>query len=305
MPLFRPPDIAKLKEKGDIRGLIKVLEYNKDPEARKDAAWILGELGKASDPQAEKSLTTCLLKDKDPYVRCSAAEALRKVSGRQAVETLCGVLKNDSSEWVRAKAAEDLGEIGDRSSVTFLVRALIEDSQWDVQNRAAQALGKIGDTRAVEPLILAMNRTCEPSSFGFIFNQIVRISAAEALGKLGDPRAIEPLEAILVDESERRDMLMAAGEVLESLRKMYGETTPAIIGIEEAAAELSAILQAEKAYDQPRESSILLAQEIGEGLNREGGFERMQQVMQQVMQQMPFEYQRLSFWWDGIGEWRY
>ena len=43
MPLFGPPNIEKMKEKGDIKGLIKALQHKNGPTTYQ-AAKALGEL---------------------------------------------------------------------------------------------------------------------------------------------------------------------------------------------------------------------------------------------------------------------
>jgi hypothetical protein len=53
MPLFGPPNASKLKAKSDVPGLIKALDFKKDPLVRRDAAVALGELG---DPRAVEPL---------------------------------------------------------------------------------------------------------------------------------------------------------------------------------------------------------------------------------------------------------
>jgi HEAT repeat protein len=48
MPLFGPPDVAKLKAKGDVPGLIKALGREKDSAVRQAAATALGHLREAA-----------------------------------------------------------------------------------------------------------------------------------------------------------------------------------------------------------------------------------------------------------------
>ena len=45
MPLFRPPDVEKLKTEGNVEGLIKALGYKEDLHVRWDAAEALGQIG--------------------------------------------------------------------------------------------------------------------------------------------------------------------------------------------------------------------------------------------------------------------
>src|SRR5450756_828303 len=76
MPLFGPPNVEKLKAKGDIPGLIKALGYGKDWGVRNAAAGALGQIG---DARAVGPLIAAL-KDQDSNVRRAAAGALVEIS---------------------------------------------------------------------------------------------------------------------------------------------------------------------------------------------------------------------------------
>jgi HEAT repeat protein len=201
MGLFGPPDIEKLKAKGDIKGLVKALSYfgssldfrnremDKIREAsavRRAAARALGQVG---DPRAVEPLIATLEHWGDADVRKAAAEALVKI-GAPAVEPLIAALK-DEVERVRKAAAETLVKIG-APAVEPLIAAWRDSSNWHVRQAAVGALGQIGDARAVKPLIGALKNR----------DEYMRKAAAWALGQIGDPRAVEPLIAALKDEVE-------------------------------------------------------------------------------------------------------
>ena len=97
MPLFGPPDVAKLAAKGDVKGLIKALSYPKDKSVREAAAEELGKRrlaaamllgGKADDARPVEPLMAAL-KDPDPGVREAAAKAL--AAEARAAETLAAL----------------------------------------------------------------------------------------------------------------------------------------------------------------------------------------------------------------------
>jgi HEAT repeat protein len=184
MPLFGPPDVEKLKAKGDVQGLIKALDYKEDVQVRLAAAEVLGQIG---DAQAVKPLATAL-KDENKDVRQAAAEALGEIGNAQAVEPLSAALK-DKESFVRQVAATSLEKIGDAQAVEPLVAALKNEDSY-TRRTAARALGEIGDGRAVGPLVAMLKDK----------NQDVRAVAAEALGRIGDTRAVEPLVAALKDQ---------------------------------------------------------------------------------------------------------
>jgi HEAT repeat protein len=53
MGLFGPPDVAKLKARRDVLGLIKAMGYDKDASIQRAAADALREIG---DPRAVRVL---------------------------------------------------------------------------------------------------------------------------------------------------------------------------------------------------------------------------------------------------------
>ena len=111
------PDVEKMEENKDVKGLIKAL------------------------------------KDKDETVRGKAANALGELKDRKAVKQLIKALQDDSSE-VQCASAEALGKIGDKKAVGPLILKL-GSLYAGVQVSASRALVKIGEP-SVKPLLLAM-----------------------------------------------------------------------------------------------------------------------------------------------------
>ncbi|VVB90813.1 HEAT repeats [uncultured archaeon] len=111
-------DFTELKKRGDVEGLIGVLNVGDVDEKRK-AAFILGEL-----------------------------------KSGLAVKPLIGSLKNDDV-MVRTNAAWSLGEIGDAESVLPLID-LLYDPNRNVQIHAAWSLGRIGGIHAISYMHVAM-----------------------------------------------------------------------------------------------------------------------------------------------------
>ena len=116
MPLFGPPNIEKLKAKGNIKGLIKALGYKKDAAIRQAAAQALMEMG----------------------FGWSAVEALRKIGDARAVEPLIAALRDGDSD-VRYKAARALWGIGDPRAIEPLI-ALLHDANKGIRLNAAETL---------------------------------------------------------------------------------------------------------------------------------------------------------------------
>ena len=238
MGLF-PPNVERLKEKGDVSGLVKALGY-KDEAVRREAAKALGEIG---DAAAVEPLITAL-RDEDPWARSFAASALGLIGGPAAAEPLVAALRDaveplvaalrDSESGVREAATASLGLIGLKIRVTFgsapvvpLILAL-RDEEWFVRYGAATALGSMRDAATVQPLVTALQDE----------DHRVRMRAALALGQIGDAAAVEPLIAALRDSDDG-----ARGAAAEALGK---------IGDAAAIEPLIAATKDEQVYVQKR-----------------------------------------------------
>ncbi len=227
MPLFGPPNVEKLRAKGDINRLIKALT------------------------------------DRDPGIRDAARKALITI-GSLAVEPLIVALGYESVR-VRRNAASALGEIGDRRAVDALILAL-KDADWHVCHHAAASLGLLRDARAVEPLIMALNHTGEqrpedpfgesgqrecvgrcarqalvdigaPAVESLVValkrgEAIVRVRSAMALGNIADPRSVEPLIAATrdTDDRVRGNAIYSLGQIgdrcaLEAIVRTLGDSS--------------------------------------------------------------------------------
>ena len=217
MPLFGPPDVAKLAANGDVKGLTKALGYQKDFMVRLTAVASLGKIGA---PAIEPLIAA--FKDQEVMVRVAAAAWLGQI-GAPAVGPLIAALK-DQDENVRLAAATALGHIG-APAVEPLITAL-KDRDRTAREAAADALGRIGDARAVEPLITALMDQ----------DGDVRGAAALSLGNIGDPRAVEPLTVALKDQSGF--VRTVAGEALGKIGNPQAEAErPTVVKFESTAPE--------------------------------------------------------------------
>ncbi len=113
---FLKPNVEKLKEKGNVEGLIKALKY-KDPSIRRKAANALGEL------KAKESLDALIdaLADEDVKVRLEVVRALGRLGDSRAVEALINVVKGDESLDVKLEAIKSLKSIGYSKTTELLV----------------------------------------------------------------------------------------------------------------------------------------------------------------------------------------
>jgi HEAT repeat protein len=201
LPSYGPPDVEKLKAEGDVKGLIKALGYQKDPRIRCRAADALGSFGDAGVVE----FLMQALKDDSWTVRKAAAQSLGQMRDARAVEPFIAALEGGTED-VRKAAAKALGQIGDVSAVEPLLAALREDS-WGVRAAAAGALALIGDVRAVGPL----GDTLRDADLG------VREAAADALIRIGAP-ALELFVSALQDHNwdVRRTAARALGQIRDA-----------------------------------------------------------------------------------------
>ena len=185
--------VARLRESGDVGGLVRLLARG-EPPVRHLAAAALGELG---SPAAIPALAAALAGPDVEGVRWRAAEALVRI-GPLALEELVPLAVHPDPD-VRWKACVALGEIGDRRAAPVLIERLTDLDRF-VRGRAVSALVRLG-APAGGPLARALE---DPDAR-------IRQGAAEALGQIGDPAAMEGLLIAIRDpvESVRRAAAVA------------------------------------------------------------------------------------------------
>ncbi|MFZ3060634.1 MAG: HEAT repeat domain-containing protein [Candidatus Methanoperedens sp.] len=135
MPLDHT-DLKELKKRGDIEGLLGILDTGDVKECR-DAICILGEL---RNRKAIRPLIG-LLEIDDVQIRANAAWALGEIGNVKAVLPLIALL-NDPSENVRIHAAWSLGRIGDKRAVPGLM-AVLKNGSTDLRKHASEAIERI------------------------------------------------------------------------------------------------------------------------------------------------------------------
>ena len=173
---FKKLDIEKLKEKKDIKKLIKALKYE-DSNIRMFAAIALGEIG---DERAIAPLTQSL-KDKEEKARNEVLKALVKI-GDPAVNTLIMAVKDEKLE-EGAKSA--LIKIGEPASRNLMFK--YNNQNRDTQIYYINIMGEIGDKNSVSHLIHILKdiKKCEK------FDREILTSTIKSLGKIGDETATD------------------------------------------------------------------------------------------------------------------
>jgi len=251
---FGPPNILKLAQKHNVRGLIKALQYKKESSIQESAAKALGEIG---DPRAAKPLLALLFAPKlnNYKVNTTIIEALRKIGDADAhtielliteaekpVGTATGIhepiTKEEASEiLLRALEGNDKSVWSRLALPCFGAKAMIRALR-DNSSKVVVLLKKQSDfirkNNSISPdhekKLTSAFRTShvitgwlvaigEPAVQPLIAaledkNEYVRWSVTEALGQIGDRRAIEPLTAVLKDSEE--DVRKAAATALRN-----------------------------------------------------------------------------------------
>ena len=138
----KPPNIEKMKEQGNINGLIKTLSYTKDPQVRANAAKSLSSL--EYDKKIIAALFTAM-DDNDPVVRKSVLKALGKMGEKSNVKALIDQLLHAESKThfiIFSGVIDKIYPIVVIKKLSDLLTSKNETS--DVRKMAAHALEMIG-----------------------------------------------------------------------------------------------------------------------------------------------------------------
>ena len=92
--LFKP-DVHKLEEKRDVRGLLKTLRYKSDEFIREKAAWALVTVLSENPDRTATEPLIAALQDSNVCVRRRAAIALRDFPSDRVVDVLIQALGNE------------------------------------------------------------------------------------------------------------------------------------------------------------------------------------------------------------------
>ena len=192
----------ELKQEDVMCALIKVLnDQYLPPELRSQAADVLGGIGTEAEPA--KPYLLIAFTDKQPQVRRSVIEAVRKINAKGTVDYLIKALDDKDSDVKRA-AAGALGSIGSigskdkeaKKAVPKLIKLLETDPNGFVRQETAEALVNI--TPADPSVKTALNKAVQNDSAFFVRNRTIQI-----LGNNGNTMVvdIENLTPLLADKN--------------------------------------------------------------------------------------------------------
>ncbi len=143
MPIFGPPNIERLAEQGNLRGLIKALGYERDPDIQHQAAEALGRLG---SEQAVSPLRRIAASDSvEAPVRGAAIAALGRIGGHDAAEALSDLVERPTlaPRWI-GLSLRSLGQTGGEETTIKTLIAALDSSHESVREAAVEGLASVG-----------------------------------------------------------------------------------------------------------------------------------------------------------------
>lgn len=121
MPIFGPPNVEKMKAKGDVKGLIRILAspYNAhDATLKTQAIKALGQLRAESSVSELKAICLKAYSDSIRHEAVLALSQIRNNAAMLALKEIASELKEPST---RRDALRALAEIGDEQAVSMLL----------------------------------------------------------------------------------------------------------------------------------------------------------------------------------------
>jgi len=162
------PDIQKLHDTRDVRGLAKALSHS-DPQIARKAAAALQDL-----PASDAVIPLIqALSSPDKDIRRMSAAALGTTRDPRAIPGIVQAV-NDVDLGVRLEAVKALARLRDTGSTALFIR-LVNDSNLDIRMEAITGLGKTHDPAAIPHLL----RTLVDPQYG------IRELSAKSLDALG------------------------------------------------------------------------------------------------------------------------
>lgn len=279
MGLFKP-NVEKLAQKSNVKGLIKALLYEKDVNIRCAAAEALGKIG---DPQAVEPLLAAL-RDTDKYVQESASQALVQIGEKTVSPPLINAAWRRDIEIVKL-LLENGADVNARdiSGITVLMHV----SRYGYTEIAKMLIEKGADVNAKDN----EGRTALIQASGKGHKETAKLLIEKGT------------EEISVKEQIIKEQISIKKQISEYISD-YSESAM----IEELAKMLAVLY---KRSNQEYESDDKVAYEItlglikyiGEKLNLKEGEELMRQVLTQAGS-FGCNARFIEREWSGIGTWR-
>lgn len=130
--------LGKLGNEKAVKPLSKLLAQSSDPNARRAAAYALGDL-RTKDPQAMNALLDAVLDDQDPQLRAVAAGSLGLIGERRAVGYIIRSFQRHEQKPGRDALLRQLGNFKSLKVVDFLIPLTDKDAP-DIRRAAQETL---------------------------------------------------------------------------------------------------------------------------------------------------------------------
>lgn len=180
MPLFRKPNVEKLKARADIGGLIAALrDPNLKPEVKVEVARVIGEL---KAPGAPEALVVPLHETHRPDVWPYAVEALRQIGDDRAARALVQGLDDVNWEEAPAECGVALISMGKRAMPALLEAIEVGPQQLRMFAALIAAQLAVHWGLPLDPFISILETKDRGDR-----EKVIR--GAVAMGLSGDPRA--------------------------------------------------------------------------------------------------------------------
>jgi|GEM_PF-419046 len=219
--MFFRPNIEKLRAKGKVDKLIKIVQSRTDYDTRRLAA---GALGTLKDARAVEPLCG-LLHSAGSRIRIEAAEALGSIGDKKAAAELIKCLKSEVEE-LRIAAAEALGNIRAEEALPHLAE-LAKSRIPALKKSAICAIGMIGVEQSVKILNRLFWEESEESKIDIVaaFKNIKAQSAIDALIRIYQSSSIQIRETAAgvlsqlgwKPDKEHADQWIASSEEIKSI----------------------------------------------------------------------------------------
>ncbi|GAB4197148.1 MAG: hypothetical protein Kow00105_11280 [Phycisphaeraceae bacterium] len=210
------PVVRSLGEmRGDAIQIVQVLSRDKDPFLRANAIEAMQAIPDRALPLAQLGL-----EDDHPVVRFTALVTIGKMRLRELGPAAVRML-GDPDDSVRAAAMFAARRCGQEVDISEMAELLASPSPT-VRGNVVMLLGMMGDPSAL-PMIKAQAKIPMPSArVDKLRRTIVRVQVAEAQAMLGDPDALSPLRAAVFSEFD--EVRVLAVTMLGRLRDVSAET---------------------------------------------------------------------------------
>lgn len=185
--LGMPPNVARLKEKGETDKIIEALKYRledspKGAPVRVDAAKALGELrAKEAMPAL---IEVAQLDAPAQDVRNECVRAIVRIGGSAAITAVITLLASTDHTREQARFRDTviraLVHIG-QPVVEPLIEAAVSTENPFAQTAAAEALVRIGDVRCIRPLVLIAETTKSEDVYHRVSDALYRFENPAAI----------------------------------------------------------------------------------------------------------------------------